>query len=106
MENPRLSGSINRITVLRKDPSGFTIPVVVYKRASKGKKGSRTFKAAEKATRRMAKAQRRTAADYIARHDKSNRKKKDGWVRDWLVNSIRSENKGVKALKLRRMFSY
>jgi hypothetical protein len=106
MENPRLSGSINRITVMRKDPTGFTVPVVVYKRGKKSKKGSRTFKSAEKATRRMAKAQRKTAADYLQRHAKSNRKKKDGWVRDWFVNTVRADNKGAKALKLRRAFSY
>jgi Family of unknown function (DUF6312) len=106
MENPRLSGSINRITVLRQDPSGFTVPVVVYRRGSRGKKGSRTFKAAEKSTRRRAKAQRKTAANYLMRHDKSNRKKKDGWIRDLFVNTVRADSKGIKALKLNRMFSY
>jgi len=104
MENPRLSRSVNRITVMRKDPTGAIVPVVVYKKANKRKKGSRTFKAAEKATRRIAKAQRRTAGEYLSRHEKSNRKKKDGWLKDLSKNSFGSLRKGRKSFKLSTLF--
>jgi hypothetical protein len=64
------------------------------------------FKAAERATRRMMEAQQKTADRYLSRHKKSNRKKKDGWLRDLTVNTVRAQNRGAKALKLRRVFSY
>lgn len=106
MDNFRLSGTVRRITVLRKDPSGSTVPVVVYKKAAKKKKGSRPFKFVERATRRAMEAQQKTADRYLARHRKSNRKKKDGWIRDFVVNTARAQNRGLKALKLRRLLAY
>jgi hypothetical protein len=106
MEKPRLSRSIRRITVLRSDASGGTTPVVVYKKDSKKKKGSRVFKGAERVARRMVEAQEKTADRYLSRHRKSNEKKKNGWIRDFTVNTVRAHNRGVKALKLRRMFAF
>jgi uncharacterized protein DUF6312/UvrC-like protein len=105
MENPRLSKSVRRITMLRKDASGSVAAVVVYKKARKRKKGTKAFKFAERATRRMMEAQQKAAERYLEKHNKSNNKKKDGWLRDYGVNSARAANKGVKALKLRRAFS-
>jgi hypothetical protein len=35
MDNPRLSSSVRRITVLRKEGSGSTVAVTVYKKARK-----------------------------------------------------------------------
>lgn len=106
MESPRLSGTIRRITVLRRDATGSAIPVVVYKKAAKRKKGSRPFRFIERATRRVMEAQQKTADRYLSRHRKSNRKKKDGWIRDFTVNSVRAQNRGAKALKLRRLLTY
>ena len=30
---------------------------------------------------------------YLARHNKSNRKRKDGWVRDYALNVLRASRK-------------
>jgi len=105
MDNPRLSSSVRRITVLRKEGSGSTVAVTVYKKARKRKKGLKSLRPLERATRRVAKAQERTAERYLKGHNKSNRKKKDGWVRDFVVNTARANNKGAKALKLRRLLN-
>jgi hypothetical protein len=105
MENPRLSKSVRRITMLRKDASGNTAPVVVYKKERKRKKGTKAFKFAERATRRMVEAQQKAADRYLEKHNRSNSKKKDGWITDYAVNTARATNRGLKALKLRRVFS-
>ncbi len=105
MDNPRLSRSVRRITVLHKDTSGSTVAVTVYKKARKRKKGVKSLRPLERATRRLVKAQGRTADRYLKRHNKSNRKKKDGWIRDYAVNTARANSKGVKALKLRRLLN-
>jgi hypothetical protein len=105
MDVLRVSDSVRRITVLRKDGTGKLAPVTVYRRTASTKKGTRLFKFVERATRHLADAQARSADTYRSRHQKSNRKKKDGWIRDFPLNAIRASRKGAKALKLNRIFS-
>lgn len=106
MDIPRVSSSIRRITVLQRDASGDLKPVTVYQRGTSKKKGTRAFRYIERIARRVAEAQTKGADRYLSRHDRSNRKKKDGWVRDFNVNAMRASQKGVKALKLGRLFSF
>lgn len=100
MDIPGVSKSIRRIYVLQRDPSGKIVPLVVYRRPRSKKKGTRAFKPFERATRRIMKAQRNAADSYLSRHDKSNTKRRDGWVRDLPVNVVRAGEKVRRALKL------
>jgi hypothetical protein len=100
MDMPRLSKSIRRITVLQTDPSGHLAPVVVFRRGRSRKKGTRGFRIFERGTRRVMKAQRRAAGSYLSRHDKSNTKRRDGWIRDLPLNVVRAGQKMRKSLKL------
>lgn len=106
MEIPRVSKSVRRITVLRPDASGQMEAVTLYRDGGSKKKGTRAFKLVERAARRVATAQSKAAGDYLSRHEKSNRKKKDGWVRDLAVNSMKASRKGTKALKLDRLIGF
>lgn len=105
MDMPRVSDSVRRITVLRKDASGGVTPATVYQRGSKRKKGTPALKFFERTARRVADAQIASAESYLARHERSNSKEKDGWVQDLPVNVFRASQKGAKALKLQRLFS-
>lgn len=105
MDIPRVSSSVRRITVLKHDESGALTPVVVFKRRQSGrKKGTAPYRYFEKIARRVADAQARSAQSYRARHDRSNRKEKDGWLRDLPVNLIRANQKGNKALRVDTLF--
>jgi uncharacterized protein DUF6312 len=106
MDIPRVSKSVKRVTVLRKDSSGHVAPVTVYEKDSGKKKQSRWLKFPERVTRHIADAQARSAQRYLSRHRRSNTKKKDGWVRDYPVNVMRATRKGTKALKLNRLLSF
>jgi hypothetical protein len=107
MEINHVSKSVRRITVLRKDASGNTTPVAIYKRkSSKKKKGMKLLRPIEQATRQLVKAQSRTASKYLGRHRSSNGKRKDGWLRDLGLNMMRASRKGSKAIKINRLFSY
>lgn len=64
------------------------------------KKGTRGFRIFERATRRIMKAQRSAADSYLSRHDKSNTKRRDGWIRDLPINVARAGEKVQRALKL------
>jgi hypothetical protein len=92
--------SIRRISVMQRDPAGNIVPVVVYRRRRSKKKGTRGFKGFEKATRRMMEAQRSAADSYLSRHNKSNSKRRDGWIRDFPVNVVRAGETMRKSLKL------
>jgi hypothetical protein len=106
MDIPRVSKSVQRVTVLRKDPSGQVVAVTLYRKGQSRKKQSRWLKFAEKTTRHLADAQMKSGQSYLSRHSRSNTKKKDGWVRDYPVNVLRASRKGTKALKLNRLFSF
>jgi hypothetical protein len=106
MDIPRVSSSVRRITVLQKDDSGHLRPVTVYRRGASKKKGTQPYRYFERIARRVADAQAKGAQRYLLRHDRSNQKEKDGWVRDFNVNVLRASQKGTKALKLDRLFSF
>jgi hypothetical protein len=104
MDIPRVSDSVERITVLRRDPTGALAPVVIYEReGSKKKRGTRALRPFERAARRFMEAQRESAESYLRRHQRSNEKQKDGWIADLPLNVFRATQRGTQALKLERL---
>lgn len=91
--------SVRRIIVLGDDGA-----VTVHRRKG-GKKRKQTawVKPFEKAERRVLKAAERAAGTYRKRHDRSSRKRKDGWIDDAPKNAMRAMRKADKALKLKRI---
>lgn len=88
---PRLSGgSVNGVYVLKHK-----------KKRKKLSKGTRVF---EKLTRQVAKANIRGSDEYLYRHRRSNRKRRNGWLRDLSENLMRGNRKGRKRLKLSKLF--
>ena len=100
MDIQGVSKSIRRISVLQRDPAGNIVPVVLYQRSRSKKKGTRGFSIFERATRRVMKAQRSAADSYLSRHDQSNKKRRDGWLRDLPTNVVRAGENVRKELKL------
>lgn len=99
MDMPRLSKSVRRITVLQRDESGNATSVVLYKRGRKKKKGAKLLKPVEKLARTVADASDAATGTYLRRHKKSNRKHKDGWVRDFPNNLVRATTKAAKEVR-------
>jgi hypothetical protein len=106
MDIARVSSGVRRVTILQRDKSGDITAVTVYQRKPSKKKGTGLLKPVERLTRRVADAQSAAAKDYLARHERSNAKKKDGWAQDLGVNVFRASQKGTKALKLERLFEF
>jgi hypothetical protein len=100
----RLGGLVRRVTVLERDGSGGLSAVTLYRKKKAKKKGTRLLRPLARSVRRSWNAQRALADTYLSRHDKSNRKKKDGWVRDLGLNLTRANRKGVRKLRLNRWF--
>jgi len=70
----------------------------------KRKKIPRNSKFTEKLVRRSARAQRSVFEQYLSRHNRSNRKKRNGWMKDWSKNIARATRKGGKRFKLSTLF--
>jgi|SRR5712691_1616225 len=98
MINLRVDKSIRRIIMLRGGESGALQPIILYERSRKKKKQTRALRPAERVAWRIVSAQRAYWDSLAQRHDLSNRKKRDGWVRDGISNMAKATQKGAKQL--------
>ncbi len=92
----QLNKSINKITVLSTDEQpGMTI----YKKPDrKKKKGTFGLQILEKMVRRTAKSDVVALETYLKHHNRSNRKKRDGWLIDLGYNTYKAQLKKIKRL--------
>jgi len=79
------------------------LAVYKVKKKKKKKRRSREMKGIERMVRRGAMADSGFSKRYLREHRKSNRKKKDGWARDFSDNIYKAGKRGRKKLKIRRL---
>ena len=100
MNEVRLNRGVKRITFLKKDAAtGQFAAVAVVRQGRRRKKRTRGLRFIEKAVRRLTRAQARMAGVYTERHDRSNRKKRDGWLKDLVPNVVKAQRRGIKILR-------
>jgi hypothetical protein len=105
MSDLRFSDTVRSVIQLTRTTAGEITPEVLYERERRGgKKGSALLKPADRVLRRVVQAQEASAAKYLARHEKSNGRRRDGWLSDLPVNIARAGRAGQKALKIQRLF--
>jgi hypothetical protein len=98
----KLGKKIKRLTVLVRDPAG-QVHAETYTKKRAEKKKTKSLKPSERLTRETAKAARTMIDNYLDRHDRSNRKRRDGWLRDYNDNMSRANRKGAKKVKLAKI---
>lgn len=91
---------VKSVMTIHQEEDGAVVRTVLSKKKSK-KRVSKRWRKMDKALRRLNEAQQTAASDYLRRHERSNRKKKNGALRDLTKNVMRSQRKGRKKLKLR-----
>jgi len=100
-------GLIRRITVLKR--SGKTTEVVtVYRQPRKRRKTSPLLRPIERTARRLVRAQIVFGQEALRRHDRSNRRRRDGWLIDAPANLLASgrtafNKEARKAVPFRRL---
>jgi hypothetical protein len=111
MADTRLEKGVKRVTVLAARKSPVSPPVsppgsdaVVVRARKKRKRQSKGLRGLEKLARRSAAATTRYADTYLARHQRSNRRKRDGWLRDLGVNLLRAQRSAWKKLGVGKLF--
>lgn len=100
----KLGRGVARITILRSDQTGQSVPTVIFKKNRGRKKGSAGLRTLEKMTRHVVSAGNTSSDRYLERHKRSNRKRKNGWLRDLGTNMSRAQSKGMKKLRPSRWF--
>lgn len=106
MDAPRLSKAVRRITVFDRDATGSLRPVVLFNRRRKKKKQTRGLRPLERSMRAVADAFDVYGSTYAKRHRRSNRKRKDGWLRDMVQNVAKAGDKSRKELGVSRILSW
>ncbi|MEO5698726.1 MAG: hypothetical protein ABIQ60_16520 [Burkholderiaceae bacterium] len=106
MDTPRLSRAIRRITVFDRDVTGSLRPVVLFDRRRKKKKQTKGLKPVERLIRTVADANDAYGSSYAARHRRSNRKRRDGWLKDIAANVSKAGNKARKELEVSRILNW
>jgi hypothetical protein len=99
MISMKIGKTVARITIVRTDDAGKPMPTVIYRKDKKAKKGSPGLRSIEKIARRLVSAHNTGSEDYLLHHKKSNRKKRDGWLRDLGSNIARAQTKTIKDLR-------
>lgn len=102
MELLRLGKSVRKVIKLQPDSSGKIAPVVLYQKSEKKRKVSKELEGVEKGVRRIADAQSAFASTLLVRHNRSNRKRRDGWMRDLAPNMAKAARKSFKRLRVTR----
>jgi hypothetical protein len=103
----KLPKFIKRITILKKEegsPLDAEQLMVVKPRRKRRKRSRGLVRVWERLARRSAKAESKTADTYLERHNRSNRKRRDGWLRDYSYNVLRARRKGGKSFRLWKIF--
>jgi hypothetical protein len=103
MELPRLNKTVRKITQLQYDEAGNITPVVIYKNDDNERKVSPMLEPLDKAVRRVAGAHSAFVETYMQRHNRSNTKRRDGWVGDFIPNVAEATRKSGKKLRIKRM---
>jgi hypothetical protein len=85
-------------------PPGLVLDDDEGKKRKKKKQSKGLVRIWERAARGYARSNRRTADEYLSRHRRSSKKRRDGWLRDLTYNWGRASRKGNKQFKLSKIF--
>ena len=69
-----------------------------YYTAKRKRKGSKAFTHEERLVRRVVASVRDGAVTYLKQHSRSNRKRRDGWIRDYRKNDAKARKKMLDRL--------
>lgn len=92
---------VKRIIRVQRGNDNSDSRLVVFKEGRKRRRGSKALRPLEKALRRNVRGQKVFANAYLERHEKSSKKKRNGWMRDIHYNVMRAGLKSAKVLRLR-----
>jgi hypothetical protein len=94
-----MTRGVEEVIVLRRDEQGRLRTRTIYRRHTKKKKGTPPVSTVGRVVRKIVSGYETAAKVYLNRHDESNRKKSDGWVRDLSYNTYRAARRGYRKIR-------
>ena len=96
--------SVREVSMIRRDEDGGVSRTVLYKgEKRKKKKQTMGLKTLERMAHEAARAEDAFASSYLSRHEGSNEKKRDGWIRDLNKNLYKASKTAGKKVKVNRL---
>ena len=89
---------VRRITKVPMNGSPGNVQEIYKKKRKKKRKVSSWLKPIEKTQRKFLEAADKYSSEVLQRHNRSNRKRRDGWLDDIIVNQTRAVRKAYKKL--------
>lgn len=96
----RFGKGVKKVIKIETDEDGRRSVTTVYQKSRPEKEMSPSFKGFEKVVRGATDGLRVFADTYKDHHQESNRRKSDGWMRDFAYNVYRSASKASDKLRL------
>ncbi len=92
-------GAVQKVTKIERGEDGVVTRTILSERKSK-KRVSKQWRGVDKALRRIGRAQRAAANEYLDRHERANERKKNGAIKKLPKNLMKAQRKGMKQLKI------
>jgi len=90
--------SVSSVAKLEIRDDGTVVKTVLS--APRKRRVSKRYRRVDKALRRVSRANKVASTEFLERHDRSNRKKKNGGLRSVTKNLRKSSGKGIEKLRL------
>jgi hypothetical protein len=92
----RLSKAVKEVIILQRDDRGRRIQKTLYRQGKRRKRGSAPLDNVGRVVRKIVAGGEAAAQSYLSRHEQSNRKRPDGWVRDLPYNVFKATRRGLR----------
>lgn len=100
MAEPQFPRSVVSVKVLTPSaPGAASAATPVFVRGGKKKRGTKEARPFEKMVRKLVEGQLATAQAYLDRHNRSNSRKRDGWLKDMGDNVFKAVKAGRRHMK-------
>jgi len=88
--------SAEKITLVKRDPSGKISTGIHYQRARTKRRGTLGLRSIDDFVRRITRSEMVMDQSYLSRHDRSNKERPDGWLLDLEPNIVNAVRKGLR----------
>ncbi len=92
--------SVQKVTKIERGADGV-VTTTILSESKRKRRVSKKWRGIDKALRRMGRAQRTAAGEYLERHDRANARKKNGAIKKLPRNLMKAQRKGMKQLKIK-----
>lgn len=92
--------TVQKVMKIERGADGVVTRTILSEKQSK-RRVSKRWRGVDKTLRRIGRAQRAAATEYLDRHERANERKKNGAIKKLPKNLMKAQRKGMKQLKIK-----